>query len=132
LVTGATSGIERTAALAFAQAGAAVVAAGRREREGGEIVHVIRQAGVSVPEQALHLGPGTSVAGICFQFWRTCFHQTEDPTYYVQFRTYFAHSDTELTEANQVIAKTAHVLNHLEVGLFWRLTCRSIGGKLRF
>ena len=36
LVTGATSGIGRATALAFAKAGAKVVAAGRREEQGDE------------------------------------------------------------------------------------------------
>lgn len=45
LVTGATSGIGRATALAFAKAGAKVVAAGRREPEGEETVHLIREAG---------------------------------------------------------------------------------------
>jgi len=45
LVTGATSGIGRATALAFARAGAKVVAAGRREKEGEETIGLIRQAG---------------------------------------------------------------------------------------
>jgi len=45
LVTGATSGIGRATALAFAKAGAKVVAAGRREEQGDEAVRLIRQAG---------------------------------------------------------------------------------------
>ena len=45
LVTGATSGIGRATALAFAKAGAKVVAAGRREEQGDETVRLIRQAG---------------------------------------------------------------------------------------
>ncbi|HYB44028.1 MAG TPA: SDR family NAD(P)-dependent oxidoreductase, partial [Candidatus Methylomirabilis sp.] len=45
LVTGATSGIGRATAVAFARAGARVVAAGRREPEGEETVHLIRSAG---------------------------------------------------------------------------------------
>ncbi|HEY8289657.1 MAG TPA: glucose 1-dehydrogenase [Acetobacteraceae bacterium] len=45
LVTGATSGIGRATALAFAGAGAKVAAAGRREREGEETVRRIRDAG---------------------------------------------------------------------------------------
>ncbi len=45
LVTGATSGIGRATALAFAQAGAKVVAAGRRQADGEETIHLIRKAG---------------------------------------------------------------------------------------
>ena len=45
LVTGATSGIGRAAALAFAREGARVVVSGRREKEGHETAALIRQAG---------------------------------------------------------------------------------------
>lgn len=45
LVTGATSGIGRVTALAFAEAGAKVVIAGRREEEGAKVVSEIEQAG---------------------------------------------------------------------------------------
>jgi NAD(P)-dependent dehydrogenase (short-subunit alcohol dehydrogenase family) len=45
LVTGATSGIGRATAIAFAQAGAKVAIAGRREEEGAQVVREIEQAG---------------------------------------------------------------------------------------
>jgi NAD(P)-dependent dehydrogenase (short-subunit alcohol dehydrogenase family) len=45
IVTGATSGIGRATAIAFAQAGAKVTIAGRREEEGAAVVREIEQAG---------------------------------------------------------------------------------------
>ena len=45
LVTGGTSGIGRETAVLFAKAGAKVVVAGRREREGEETVEMLRTAG---------------------------------------------------------------------------------------
>ena len=44
LVTGGTSGIGREAALLFAKAGAKVVVAGRREKEGRETIELIEAA----------------------------------------------------------------------------------------
>ena len=45
LITGATSGIGRATAVAFAQAGAKVAIAGRREEEGAQVVREIEEAG---------------------------------------------------------------------------------------
>jgi NAD(P)-dependent dehydrogenase (short-subunit alcohol dehydrogenase family) len=45
LVTGATSGIGRATAIAFAREGARVVISGRREKEGRETVSIIEKAG---------------------------------------------------------------------------------------
>lgn len=45
LITGATSGIGKTSALAFAKAGAKVVVSGRRETEGQAVVAEIKAAG---------------------------------------------------------------------------------------
>ena len=45
MITGATAGIGRATALAFAREGAAVIAVGRREREGAETLRLIREAG---------------------------------------------------------------------------------------
>jgi NAD(P)-dependent dehydrogenase (short-subunit alcohol dehydrogenase family) len=44
VVVGATSGIGRATAVAFAEAGAKVVAVGRREAEGAEVVREIEAA----------------------------------------------------------------------------------------
>jgi NAD(P)-dependent dehydrogenase (short-subunit alcohol dehydrogenase family) len=45
IITGGTSGIGRDAAIVFAEAGAKVVVAGRREAEGNETVALIKKAG---------------------------------------------------------------------------------------
>src|ERR1043166_5824391 len=45
LVTGGTSGVGRTTAVALGRAGATVVVAGRRESEGNETVALLKEAG---------------------------------------------------------------------------------------
>jgi NAD(P)-dependent dehydrogenase (short-subunit alcohol dehydrogenase family) len=45
LMTGGTSGIGRATAVAFARAGASVVALGRRQREGEKTIDLVREAG---------------------------------------------------------------------------------------
>ena len=45
LITGGTAGIGRATAIAFAEQGANVVVAGRRETEGAESVALIEKAG---------------------------------------------------------------------------------------
>src|ERR1700739_5042920 len=45
LITGGTSGIGKTTAIAFADAGAKVVLTGRREKEGAEVVAEIKKTG---------------------------------------------------------------------------------------
>ena len=45
LVTGATSGIGRATAIAFAREGAKVVVSGRRQNEGEETVNLIKKSG---------------------------------------------------------------------------------------
>jgi len=58
LITGGTSGIGRATAVGFAQQGANVVVAGRREAEGAESVKLIEKTGGS---GALSLLAGSSI-----------------------------------------------------------------------
>jgi NAD(P)-dependent dehydrogenase (short-subunit alcohol dehydrogenase family) len=64
IVTGGTAGIGRAIAIAFAEQGASVVVAGRRESEGAESVALVEKAGgkglfvrsdVAVEEDAVNL-----------------------------------------------------------------------------
>jgi len=64
LVTGATSGMGRATALAFAKAGASVIAVGRREREGQETLELIRQAGHAAEFHILDLAVEADVAAV--------------------------------------------------------------------
>ena len=63
-VTGATSGIGRATAIAFAKAGATVVAAGRRAREGEETLDLIRQAGGEAAFCPVDVGVEADVAAV--------------------------------------------------------------------
>src|SRR5436305_12931569 len=62
LVTGGTSGIGKTTAIAFARAGAKVVLTGRREKEGAQVVAEIKKLGggaiVNTSSVAGHVGMG--------------------------------------------------------------------------
>jgi NAD(P)-dependent dehydrogenase (short-subunit alcohol dehydrogenase family) len=62
LVSGATSGIGRATAIAFAKAGAMVVAVGRRAREGQETLDLIREAGGEAAFRPLDVGIEADVA----------------------------------------------------------------------
>ena len=64
LVTGATSGMGRATALAFATAGADVVGIGRRAHEGQETLDLIRRAGAEAEFHTVDIGVETAVAAI--------------------------------------------------------------------
>jgi len=63
LVTGATSNIGRAIAVAFAAEGAHVVASGRNERRGTEVVDEIRAAGGRADFVAAHLDGSAKASG---------------------------------------------------------------------
>ena len=64
LVTGATSGMGRATAIAFAKAGATVVAVGRRVRDGQETLDLIRQAGGEAAFRTADVGIEADVAAV--------------------------------------------------------------------
>lgn len=64
LVTGATSGIGRAAAIAVGKQGATVVATGRRKTQGGETLEMIRAAGGDGLFLPLDISIESEVAGV--------------------------------------------------------------------
>jgi NAD(P)-dependent dehydrogenase (short-subunit alcohol dehydrogenase family) len=64
LVTGATSGMGRATAIAFARAGATVVAVGRRAREGQATLDLIRREGGEAAFLTLDVGVEAEVAAL--------------------------------------------------------------------
>jgi len=64
LVTGATSGIGRATAIAFAKVGALVFAVGRRAREGQETLGLIREAGGKAEFRAVDVAIEAEVAAV--------------------------------------------------------------------
>jgi len=64
LVTGATSGMGRATAVAFATAGATVFAVGRRAHEGQETLDLIRQAGSEAQFRTVDVGVEAEVAAV--------------------------------------------------------------------
>src|SRR5881396_374923 len=61
LVTGGTSGIGKTTAIAFARAGAKVVLSGRREKEGAQVVAEIKKLGGEAAFVRADVAKGTDV-----------------------------------------------------------------------
>ena len=64
LVTGATSGMGRATALAFATSGATVIGIGRREHEGQETLDLIREAGATATFHHVDVGIEDEVAAV--------------------------------------------------------------------
>jgi NAD(P)-dependent dehydrogenase (short-subunit alcohol dehydrogenase family) len=64
LVTGATSGMGRATALAFATSGATVIGIGRREHEGQETLDLIRAAGATATFHHVDVGIEDEVAAV--------------------------------------------------------------------
>jgi NAD(P)-dependent dehydrogenase (short-subunit alcohol dehydrogenase family) len=64
LVTGATSGMGRATAIAFAKSGATVFAVGRREHEGQETLDLIRAAGGTANFHHVDVGVEAEIAAV--------------------------------------------------------------------
>jgi NAD(P)-dependent dehydrogenase (short-subunit alcohol dehydrogenase family) len=64
LVTGATSGMGRATAIAFARAGAIVTAVGRRAREGQETLDLVRREGADATFRTLDVHVEAEVAAV--------------------------------------------------------------------
>jgi NAD(P)-dependent dehydrogenase (short-subunit alcohol dehydrogenase family) len=64
LVTGATSGMGRATAIAFAKSGAAVIGIGRRAHEGEATLDLIRQAGATAEFRAVDVGIEAEIASV--------------------------------------------------------------------
>lgn len=71
LVTGATSGIGRATAIAFGGQGARVVLAGRREKEGQEVVALVKKAGGEAAFIKTNVTSETEVAALVAELMST-------------------------------------------------------------
>lgn len=71
LVTGATSGIGRATAIAFGRQGARVVLAGRREKEGQEVVALVKKAGGEAAFVKTNVASETEVAALVAELMST-------------------------------------------------------------